>query len=60
MNVLETLHNLPEQPPHFVIISMKLTGVYQLTQGLILTVLHLEEENWFRGRMKSTHNNYWH
>ena len=42
--MLKTLQNLSEQPPHLVIISVQLVRVYQLTERLIITILHLERD----------------
>ena len=42
VNVFESLNGLSEQPPHSVGAEVELSGVNQLTQRLVLTVLHLQ------------------
>ena len=42
VDVFQSLHYLPEQPPHSVGTGVQVSGVNELTQCLILTVLHLQ------------------
>ena len=41
VDVFQSLHYLPEQPPHSVITLLQVSGVNQLAKGLSLTILHL-------------------
>ena len=45
VNVFQTLHHLPEQPPDVVWTGDQLPRVYQLPQSLVLTVLHLSHDS---------------
>ena len=45
VNVFQTLHHLPEQPPDVVWTGDQLPRVYQLPQSLVLTVFYLSHDS---------------